>query len=78
MWMLYCGPFCSSLIMEVQVRITHFQFTDLEEEFEEFRQKVELEQALKDEEIAELRALLKATEQRNKHAGNIEQLCVWI
>jgi len=64
--------------MEVQVRITHFQFTDLEEEFEEFRQKVELEQGLKEEEIAELRALLKAMEQRNKHAGNKEKLCVWI
>jgi len=50
----------------------------LEEEFEEFRQKVELEQALKEEETAELRVLLKAMEQRNKHAGNIEQLCVWI
>jgi len=76
--MLYCGPLCNSLIMEVQVRITHFQFTDLEEEFEEFRQKVELEQALKEEEIAELKSLLKAVEQRNKHAGNIEQLYVWI
>lgn len=63
---------------EVQVRITHIQFTDLEEEFEEFRQKVELEQALKEEEIAELRVLLKAMEQRNKHAGNTEQLHVWI
>jgi len=50
----------------------------LEEEFEEFKQKVELEQALKEDETAELRALLKAMEQRNKHAGNREQLCVWI
>jgi hypothetical protein len=58
--------------MEVQVRIPHFQFTDLEEEFEEFRQKVELEQALKEEEIAELRGLLKAIEQRNKRAGNTD------
>lgn len=74
--MLYCGLFYSPLITEVQVRITYFQFTDLEEEFEEFRQKAELEQALKDEELAELRGLLKAVEQRNKHSGNAEQLCV--
>jgi hypothetical protein len=63
---------CSSLITEVQVRITSFQFTDLEEEFEEFRQKVELEQALKEDELVELRGLLKAMEQRSKHAGNTE------
>jgi hypothetical protein len=50
----------------------------LEEEFEEFRQKIELEQALKEEELAELRGLLKTVEQQNKHAGNTEQLCVQI
>jgi hypothetical protein len=39
-------------------------------EFEEFKQKVELEQAEKEEELAQLRGLLKAMEQQNKHTGN--------
>lgn len=52
------------------ITIAYFQFTDLEEEFEEFKQKVELEQAEKEEELAQLRGLLKAMEQQNKHTGN--------
>jgi hypothetical protein len=57
-------------LLDECVTIAYFQFTDLEEEFEEFRQKVELEQAEKEEELAQLRGLLKAMEQQNKHTGN--------
>jgi hypothetical protein len=42
----------------------------LEEEFEEFRQKVELEQAEKEEELAQLRGQLKVMEQQYKHTGS--------
>jgi hypothetical protein len=54
----------------VQVTICYFQFTDLEEEFVEFRQKIEIEQAEKEQEIARLREQLKTVEQQHKHTGS--------
>jgi hypothetical protein len=56
--------------VDKHITIAYFQFTDLEEEFEEFKQKVELEQAEKEEELTQLRGLLKAMEQQSKHTGN--------
>jgi hypothetical protein len=66
-----------SWILEVQITCCYFQFTDLEEEFVEFRHKAELEQSEKEKELAHLRGQLKTLEQRNKHAGrNAKQLPV--
>jgi hypothetical protein len=71
----FCG------YIDEHVRIAYFQFTDLEEEFEEFKRKVELEQAEKEEELAQLRGLLKTMEQQNKHTGNngepVQTLCLY-
>lgn len=62
--------FVFSWIVGVQVTICYFQFTDLEEEFVEFRQKIEIEQAEKEQEIARLREQLKTVEQQHKHTGS--------
>ena len=58
--------------LSATVIVICIQFTDLEEEFEDFRQKTEVEQAEKEEAIQLLREQLKAVEQRNEYTGTVE------
>ncbi|KAJ9587226.1 hypothetical protein L9F63_019250, partial [Diploptera punctata] len=45
-------------------------FTDLEEEFEEYRQRAEMEQNEREEAIQQLRDQLRVIQQQNKYIGN--------